>query len=1319
MKKQLPASRSRDVSNADALKADVLKADVLKAAAIAGTTTAGSFPVVGVGASAGGLEAFRRLLGALPADTGMAYVLVQHLDPNHESILADLLSEVTPMPVAEVTADVRVEPNRVYVIPPSKGLVLVDGLLTLVPRSSTGSAHLPIDSFLKTLAEVQGSLAIGVILSGMGSDGTLGLQAIEAEGGIAFAQEPSSAKYEPMPRSAIEAGGVDFVLTPEDIARELTRLGGHPYLKPDRARSTAQTTASNGATEAKGGAPIEESEALSKILRLLRKSSGTDFSAYKKTTLRRRIARRMAVTRVESLEQYAAHLESDAAEARALYDDCLISVTSFFRDPEVFEALSENALPLLLKDRPSDTPLRMWVPGCATGEEVYSIAMCLIERTSALSNNLSLQIFATDLSEPALNKAREGSYLTNIARDVSPERLRRFFAKLGDRYQINKAVREMCVFAQHDVTRDPPYSRIDLISCRNLLIYLEPSLQEAVFSTFHYALRPHGQLLIGSAETPGASSALFSPFDEKHRIYTRKAANGPPRLISAMRDKSWSWPEKEKVSRKVVAASEVSREADRLLLARFTPAGVVADASLNVLEFRGDTDPYLDHSHGRATLSLERLLRRGLLMDLRQAIEETRRTETPVRKDGLRVRYQRRLQSVALEVIPIKGRATDERCLLILFETDRGTESNDLAPPVSTADNPDTKDIEITRLSQALTQTTEYMHSLVREHEAALEELQATTEETLSSNEELQSLNEELQTAKEEIQSANEELATLNQELQDRNVQLARSNEHIQLGLDSANALVDTVPQPLVILDDELRVEKANVAFYEAFQTTLEHTVGRLLAELNEAQWAQPTLLTALRQVLNSGTMVQELQIDGNFPRVGVRSLSVNARRLPAAPGGGARLLLAIEDRTAIKRVERRREALLALEHTAREQAEAADKLKDQFVATASHELRGPLTVISGWMNILLGASERGGPDSATLAKALAAIARGVTAQGRLISDLLDHSRLVTGKVELQRVAIDLLVIAEAALVGVGAAAEAKDIQLSLAGDGGTSVVLGDADRMQQVLWNLFLNAVKFTPPGGRINVLVAREGNQVHVSVADTGRGIPADFLPHVFERFRQAEGSSNRTQPGLGLGLTLVRELVELHGGTVRADSAGKDQGATFTVLLPIPAILLPPPESEPPPPSLPPVPIPVSIPPEAPGAPHDLLQGMRVLVVDDEPDAREALVGLLERYGALVRSAASVAEAMAALETEMPDVLISDIGMPGEDGYELIRRVQIFCAESNQSLPSLAVSAYATAEHRNRVMQSGFQKHLEKPVAPAELVVAVAGLVGRVQG
>jgi two-component system CheB/CheR fusion protein len=539
---------------------------------------------------------------------------------------------------------------------------------------------------------------------------------------------------------------------------------------------------------------------------------------------------------------------------------------------------------------------------------------------------------------------------------------------------------------------------------------------------------------------------------------------------------------------------------------------------------------------------------------------------------------------------------------------------------------------------------------------------------------------------------------------------LKRSSERIQEALDSANAIVATVREPLLILDGELRVEKANRAFLEAFQAGPEETAGRWLWELHGGHWDRPALRAALQEVLAGDGSFEDLEMEHELPGIGRRTFVLNARRLLGEHGGKGRILLAIEDRTEVRRAERGREAVLALEHAARTRAEAADRLKDEFVATVSHELRGPLTSIAGWLHILTSAAPK--LDDATVAQAMAAIERGVEAQTRLIADLLDHSRIVTGKVHLLRAPIDLVALAQATLESVSAAAEAKSIALEVSGEHGASVVLGDHDRMQQVLWNLLSNAVKFTPRGGSVRVWSGRVDTQVHLTVADSGQGIRADFLPHVFERFRQQDSTPAHAQAGLGLGLTLVRELVELHGGTVRAESPGEGQGATFTIALPVPALLLQPPAGakagaggEPRAPSK-----------SATEPDRALLDGLSVLLVDDEADVRNVFAALLERFGARVSGAASVREAMAALEQSIPDVVVSDLGMPDEDGYELIRRVRMLPPEAGGGLPALAVSAYGTEQHRRNALSAGFQVYLGKPLAPFELVTEVARAAGR---
>ena len=468
------------------------------------------FVVVGVGASAGGLEALSDLLANLPEKTGMAIVVVQHLDPQHESKLSNLLSRVTHLPVLEATQDLAVQPDHVYVIPKNTTMTIAQGVLQLAPRGGVRGTHLPIDLFLKSLAEDRQSAAIGVILSGTGSDGTLGMEEIKAAGGITFAQDESSAKY-PMPQSAARSGCIDLVLPPDQIARELTRIGQHPYVAPDQA------------AQAGAGLSAEDDVHFRKILAILRAAFRVDFSAYRETTVRRRILRRMVLQTKDNLAEYIEYLRKDPPEVEALYQDILINVTSFFREPQTFEVLKESVFPEILKTKSQDTPIRVWVPGCSTGQEAYSLAIALVEFLEQQPVRPPIQIFATDLGDTvSLVKAREGVYPENIEAEVSPERLRRFFTKDQETYRISKSIRDMCAFARQNVTADPPFSHLDLISCRNVLIYLTPVVQKRVIPTFHYALNPSGFLLLGASETVGSFAGLFGVVDPKFRIYAKK-----------------------------------------------------------------------------------------------------------------------------------------------------------------------------------------------------------------------------------------------------------------------------------------------------------------------------------------------------------------------------------------------------------------------------------------------------------------------------------------------------------------------------------------------------------------------------------------------------------------------------------------------------------------------------------------------------------------------------------------------------------------------------------------------------------------------------
>ena len=552
--------------------------------------------------------------------------------------------------------------------------------------------------------------------------------------------------------------------------------------------------------------------------------------------------------------------------------------------------------------------------------------------------------------------------------------------------------------------------------------------------------------------------------------------------------------------------------------------------------------------------------------------------------------------------------------------------------------------------------------------------------------------------AKEELQTSNEELTTLNQELEDRNLRVGRA-------LDYANGIVETVRNPLLMLDAGLLVERANRTFYEYFRVAPEETVGRLLYELGQGEWDIPVLRQALEEVLPKDARFEDFEIEHDFPRIGRRTLMLNARKLPHDSGQES-ILLAIEDKTEVKKTQETREALLGMEHQARMRAEGADRIKDEFVATLSHELRGPLNAMVGWVHVL----RTGGIDTATSERGMEAIERGVKAQARLIEELLDYSRMVMGKLHLAPRLMDLVLVAAAAIEAVRPAMEAKEIGLEFVTESPTAMVHGDPDRLQQVLWNLLSNAVKFTPRGGRVEVWIGRVGTYLHFRVSDTGQGISRDFLPHVFERFSQADGMPRRTQGGLGLGLSIVKELVELHGGTVEADSPGEGQGTSVTVSLPIPPLLLDPKDSE-------------AAAPTEPSRPETawtelgrtMLEGVRLLVVEDEADSREMLVAAFEQCGAKVSAVASAGEGMEVLQRAPPDVIVCDIGLPGEDGHEFIGKVRALEAERGGRIPALALTAYAGRDARRKALAAGFDLHLPKPAEPADLVTKVAALAG----
>ena len=986
------------------------------------------FPVVGIGASAGGLEAFTQLVRHLPGDTGMAFVLVQHLDPGHSSALPQILSKTTSLPVREVTNNLRVKPDHIYIIPPNTRLSLQRGLLKLEPRLAASGSARSIDSFFESLAQDQHECAIGVILSGAASDGTHGLEAIKAEGGITFAQDDSAA-YDSMPRSAIAAGCVDFILPPDQIVTELVRIAKHPVMA-DALRS-ASAAKTKKAAHTGQAFPLTEAlpvhDGFKKVLLLLRNHAAVDFSLYKPSTILRRINRRIVLNKLSSIDAYAQFLRYNARELDALYSDVLINVTGFFRNPDAFDVLKRTVFPKLIPAR-RDAPVRFWVLGCSSGQEPYSLAMAFMEFCDRVPRAPKLQIFATDINDALLDKARSGLYARSLLQDVAPERLRRFFVEQEGGFRVAKPVRDTVVFARQNLLSDPPFSRMDLITCRNLLIYIEAGLQRKILPTFHYALKPGGFLFLGASESIGPFSDLFEIVDKKRRIYSRKPGLSPPLQLrmhpGPAAGKKETAREALQMAEGIPRVLSAQREADRVTRNRYAPPGVLINSALQILQFRGDTGPYLKPPAGQATFNVLKMAREGLMLPLRAAINKAKRENKVARMEKIRVKQDGHVRIASLEVVPLKN--LKERCYLISFEDPSAASRTSaalvesIAPSKKRAPRGQSRFAE---LESELEETRDHLQSLQEQAEAANEELQASNEEITSANEELQSLNEELETSKEELESANEELTTLNDELGNRNSELNRLNSdlvnlqtstqlailllgrdltvrrfsaqaekqfHLQasdigrpianirhdldipdlenfvagviaavreaerevrdkqgrwfslrarpyLSLDNqvdgavlvlvdidalkrsqqdllaardyATDTVDTVREPLIILDSKLRVESANRSYYRHFRASAAETVGRLIYDLGKRQWDIPEFRRLLEEILPRDTAIENLEVEVDLDQRGRRTILINARRIDDLTWTKQRILLVLEDMTERKQAQMKVEA--------------------------------------------------------------------------------------------------------------------------------------------------------------------------------------------------------------------------------------------------------------------------------------------------------------------------------------------------------------------------------------------------------------------------
>ena len=1246
----------------------------------------------------------------------------------------------------------------------------------------------------------------------------------------------------------------------------------------------------------------------------------------------------MVLGRHNDLADYAKFLRGNTAELDTLFSDVLISVTSFFRNPEAFDVLKRVVFPKILKQR-RDEAVRVWVLGCSTGQEAYSIGMAFSEFIDKVPRAPKLQIFATDLNEALLEKARSGLYTKTLAADISPERLRRFFVEEEGGYRVVKSLREGVVFARQNLISDPPFSRMDLVCCRNLLIYLEPALQKKALPAFHYALKPEGFLFLGASESLGQFTNLFEPVDKKQKIFSKMPVATPPLQMGA----ALSQPGDKKRRPITLPATlpeglrtelSAQREADRLMVNEFAPPGVIINAELQIIQFRGATSAYLTPPRGKASFDVLKMAREGLMLPLRAAINKAKKEGKTTRKDNVRVLEDGNARVVNIQVIPLEK--VKERCYLILFEKvpqssveagastraaeqGRDAQASPGASEVSAAvdagrgesERPTVRALRV-RLAESereLAETRDYLQIVQEEHDAANEELQAANEEGQSANEELQSINEELETSKEELESTNEELTTVNEEMTHRNVELnhlnadlnnlhvsihtailvlgrdltirrftplaerafnllatdvgrplggirhnllappgvaptgagdslalpldlenlirdvidtvsvrerevqdrqgrwyslrvrpyltldnridgavlalvdidalKRSEREAEAARDSAEAIIRTVRDPLVVLHGDLRVRTASEAFYKTFKIDPHSAEGRLIYDLGNGEWNIPALRTLLEDTLPRNDFFNDFELTHQFPNSGLRTMLLNGRRLGSATGVPDLILLAIEDITerkaAAETVHRAGERFRLLAETVpqkifttRSNGDAdyfnpqwteytgltfeqirdwgwtqfvhpddlaenikvwkhaiatghsfhfehrfrradgeyrwhisravalndakgkivswvgsntdihdikeSDRRKDEFLALLAHELRNPLAPISNALHSLrqTGAGGEAGKP------ALDMMQRQVGQMVRLVDDLLDVSRISQGKMALHLERIELTSCLYEAVESARPHSDRMEQELTVTLPPEPIYLNADATRLTQVVGNLLSNASKFTDRGGHVHLTLEQDDAQVVIRVQDTGIGIAADQLPRIFEMFMQIDTSLERAQTGLGIGLTLVRKLVEMHGGTIEAHSGGLARGAEFVVRLPLsteaPAM------------------------PQAPSGPARATGGRRVLVVDDNLDSASSMAALLELSGHDVHIAHDGIEAVEAAATLQPDVILLDIGLPKLNGYEAARRIRQ--QQEHKGLVLVALTGWGQDEDKRRSLEAGFDFHLVKP-------------------
>ena len=1350
------------------------------------------FPVVGIGASAGGLAAVQTFLENMPDNNGRAIVVVLHLSPNHKSNAAEILQRYTRMPVVRVHEKIPLQINSVYVIPPHSILLMEDGHLELTERID-GGAPVAIDLFFRTLADAHGERAFCVVLSGMGSDGAVGLTRVKEKGGVTFVQAPEDAQYDSMPRAAIATNHADIVLPVADMPQRLLNLSRnakeirlpqdiHEDVLPPEHKTADQSA----------------EDALQAILKIVQLRTHHDFRNYKKATILRRLERRLQVRALPDLIAYRAYLETHADETELLLQDMLISVTNFFRDRECFDALEREAIPSIFAARRDNDPIRVWVAGCATGEEAYTIAILLREYADRNGIAVPIQIFATDIDERAIATARAGVYPGAIVADVSPLRLQSYFVHEGENYRVIKPIRESVLFAMHNILRDPPFSRLDLICCRNLLIYLDREAQRNVIETFHFALKHEGLLFLGNSETEDAAPNLFSIVDKKNRLYRSTAQPNSLRHIPPLPTHGFSHPVKNGNGdvineRRRVSFAQIHQRA----LECFSPPSVLIDAEYNILHLSANSAEFLEHQGGEPSHNLLSNVHPDLRLELRTALFKASQSQIDVDTVSTLMNSAQDAISVSISVHHFQDVDYPPGALLVIFTR----QSSNTAPTPELITTPATELI-VNHLEAEIKRYKEELQTTIERSEISTEELKASNEELQTINEELRSATEELETSKEELQSMNEELITLNSELKNKIEETDVTNDYLHnliastdiatIFIDREMRIVRFTPRatdifqliqsdqgrPLTDIRHRLHYDSMTEDAVEAFRhlRTIErrvssnddkHYLARVLPYRTKEDKIEGAVLTFIdvtalhlaQMAIRAGEQrlriaaetTKDYAIITMAPDASITTWNAGAERCfgyteAEVIGQPISIIFTPEDRangedkkeleralatgrsederwhlrkngtkfycsgvlslvdndvlegfvkiardmTGSKRMEVERENQLEQEKRAREQMQLASQMKDEFLAVVSHELKNPLNLIHVNAEVLSHLPEV--QRLPNVVRATETIRRTVLSQAKIIDDLLDLSRANTGKLTLNLAATDIKDSIATIVQAARQNASEKNVSIELIDESTSLVVMCDSIRIEQILWNLLSNAIKFTPVGGVVTVTLSTEDNNAKLVVADSGEGIAPHYLPNVFDMFNQAGRQRTYQKGGMGIGLALVRELTQAHGGRVTVQSPGLGHGATFTVWLPLSTLH----ESN-----------------HVKELPYRTrLEHVRLLVVDDSSDSLESLAMLLRMAGAEVHAVTSGALALSALEQTQFDILISDIGMDEMNGYELVTHIRKRFTPTE--LPAIALTGYGRMSDEHSALNGGYNAHLAKPASLEDLMEVIAQLL-----